>query len=101
MSAADSKGVVTIGHKFRGYCEHCEGEVEGEMITGVENIQIEGKDICTTDSIGQGYCGHTCKAIGKSEVFFIEGLPVVREGDPVTDGIEGVLIEGSDFVFSQ
>lgn len=90
--------VVTIGHKFRGYCNICDKMVEGEMITGASERRIEGKDICVTGSIGRGYCGHTTKAIGQSEVFFIDGIPVVRLGDPVKDVIDGVLIEGSDFV---
>lgn len=92
--------VVTIGHKFKGYCKICGNMVEGEMITGAPERRIEGMDICVTGSIGQGYCGHTTKAIGQSEVFFINGIPVVRQGDPVKDVIDGELIEGSDFVRS-
>lgn len=92
--------VVTIGHKFRGYCKICDKIVEGEMITGAADRRIEGKDICVTGSIGRGYCGHTTKAIGLSEVWKIDGLPVVRLGDPVKDVIDGELIEGSDFVTS-
>lgn len=93
--------VVTIGHKFEGVCHAC-GDiwVRGEMITGQPDRCIEHKDICVTGSIGRGYCGHTCEAIGKSEVWFIEGIPVVRLGDPVTGNIDGKLIEGSDFVNS-
>ncbi len=93
--------IVTVGHKFEGICLACGGSlVQGEMITGAIDKQIEGKDICTTGSIGLGYCGHTCEAIGKSEVFFLDNLPVVRLGDPVTGNIEGKLIEGWDFATS-
>lgn len=93
--------VVTIGHRFEGICHPC-GDiiVQGEMVTGEPQRCIEGKDICVTGSIGVGSCGHICESIGQSEVFFIEGLPVVRLGDPVTGDIEGKLIEGSDFVNS-
>jgi uncharacterized Zn-binding protein involved in type VI secretion len=70
------------------------------MITGEPDRCIEGKDICVTGSIGQGDCGHTCTSVGQSEVWFIEGKPVARVGDPVTGDIEGELITGSDFVNS-
>jgi len=69
------------------------------MISG-EFATIEGKNICVTGSTGQGDCGHTCISIGQSAVWKIEGKPVVRIGDPVTGGIEGRLITGSDFVSS-
>lgn len=93
--------IVTVGHKFEGICLACGGRlVQGEMITGASERQIEGKDICVTGSIGLGYCGHTCEAIGKSEVFFLDNMPVVRLGDPVTGNIEGKLIEGWDFATS-
>lgn len=93
-----SMPVVTVGHKFRGYCQICGKIVEGKMIEGVENMRIDGQNICVTGSIGKGECGHETKAVGKSEVWKIEGMQVVREGDPVKDVIDGVLIEGSDFV---
>lgn len=94
-----SMPVCTVGHKFVGICQIC-GPTQGVMITGSPERQIEGKEICVTGSIGRGDCGHQCMAVGQSEVFFIDGLPVVRVGDPVTNGIEGELIEGSDFVTS-
>ncbi len=92
--------VVTIGHAFEGYCKACKGMVRGKMIGGASDRCIEGKDICVSGSPGRGDCGHSCVAQGQSEVWFIDGLPVVRKGDPVTGGIEGSLIEGSDFVNS-
>lgn len=96
-----SEPVVTVGHKFQGICHACGDKfVTGEMVEGVENRRIEGKDICVTGSKGRGYCGHETKAVGLSEVFFLDGIPVVRLGDPVEGVIDGVLIEGSDFVTS-
>lgn len=93
--------IVTVGHKFEGICHICgDRKVQGEMITGAPERQIEGKDICVSGSIGLGYCGHTCEAIGQSEVFYIDNMPVVRLGDPVTGNIEGRLIEGWDFATS-
>ena len=70
------------------------------MIEGEEDRTIEGQQICVTGSKGVGDCGHPCESVGQSEVWFINGKPVVRIGDPVTNGIEGVLITGSDFVNS-
>ena len=70
------------------------------MVTGAPDRMIEGMDICVTGSVGLGDCGHTCTSIGQSVVFFIDDIPVVRMGDPVTGTIEGHLITGSDFVNS-
>lgn len=92
--------VCTIGHRFRGYCKICETTVEGTMVTGAPDRRIEGMDICITGSEGIGDCGHHCISIGQSQVFYIDHIPVVRIGDPVTGDIEGVLITGSDFVNS-
>lgn len=93
--------IVTVGHKFEGICHVCGDRlVQGEMITGAVSRQIEGRDICITGSIGLGYCGHTCEAIGMSQVFYLDHLPVVRIGDPVTGNIDGKLIEGWEFATS-
>lgn len=93
--------VVTVGHRFEGVCHACgDVPVMGEMITGQTDRCIEQKEICVTGSIGRGSCGHSCNAIGQSEVWFIDGLPVARLGDPVAGDIDGKLIEGSDFVNS-
>lgn len=93
--------VVTVDHKFEGRCKLCNNRlVTGKMITGSDFVDIEGKPVCVDGSIGLGECGHTCESEGKSEVWFIEGKPVVRLGDPVRGNIVGKLIEGSDFVES-
>ena len=90
--------VVTVGHRFRGICRQCRMEVEGTMVEGEAGRTIEGKEICVTGSRGVGDCGHECISIGRSEVWRINGKPVARVGDPVTDGIDGELITGWDFV---
>ena len=84
---------------FKGQCRSCGTEVVGYMVSG-EFPLIEGKNVCVTGSEGRGSCGHSCTAIGQSQVLFIEGKPVARVGDPVTGEIEGQLITGSDFVNS-
>ena len=73
--------------------------VQGTMMTG-EFPRIEDRNVCVTGSLGRGDCGHSCTSVGRSQVLFIEGKPVVRVGDPVTGEIEGRLVTGSDFVFS-
>ena len=93
--------VCTVGSKFEGICYACDGNyVQGEMISGSPDRCIEGKEICVTGSVGMGYCGHMCHAVGGSSVFFIDSLPVARVGDAVEGDIVGHLIEGSDFVNS-
>lgn len=90
--------VATVGHRFEGVCQACGGvTVRGTLISG-EFPTIEGRDICVTGSRGRGDCGHGCTVVGRSAVWRIEGKPVARLGDPVTDGIEGRIITGSDFV---
>lgn len=91
--------VCCIDDRFEGYCRPCRHIVRGTMITG-EFPRIEDKNVCVTGSIGRGDCGHTCTAIGRSQVLSIEGKAVVRVGDPVTGDIEGQLVTGSDFVFT-
>lgn len=90
--------VCTVGSKFTGYCEECGCDVTGEIVEGADNYTIEKKPICVTDSKGVGDCGHTCQAVGKSEVWKINGKEVARVGDPVTGTIKGVLTTGEDFV---
>ncbi len=91
--------VCCIGDRFEGYCLSCGHTVQGTMLTG-EFPRIEDKNVCVTGSLGRGNCGHTCTSVGQSQVLFIEGKAVVRVGDPVTGGIEGRMITGSNFVFS-
>ena len=91
--------VCCVGDRFEGYCLSCGHTVQGTMLTG-EFPRIEDKNVCVTGSLGRGDCGHTCTSVGQSQVLFIEGKAVVRVGDPVTGGIEGRMITGSDFVFS-
>lgn len=91
--------VCCIGDRFEGYCLSCGHTVQGTMLTG-EFPRIEDKNVCVTGSLGRGDCGHTCTSVGQSQVLLIEGKAVVRVGDPVTGGIEGRMITGSDFVFS-
>ena len=91
--------VCCVGDRFEGYCLSCGHTVQGTMITG-EFPSIEDRNVCVTGSAGRGDCGHTCTSVGQSQVLFIEGKAVVRVGDPVTGGIEGEMITGSDFVFS-
>lgn len=91
--------VCCVGDRFEGYCLSCGHTVQGTMITG-EFPSIEDRNVCVTGSAGRGDCGHTCTSVGQSQVLFIEGKAVVRVGDPVTGGIEGKMITGSDFVFS-
>lgn len=92
--------VTTVGCAFEGYCNACSKMVRGKMIAGASERSIEGKDICVDGSPGRGDCGHSCVAVGGSAVWKIDGLPVVRKGDRVTGGIDGLIIEGSDFVNS-
>ena len=93
--------VCTVGHRFHGVCHACDdSEVDGMMITGSPVRRIDGLEICVTGSIGVGDCGHMCYSIGQSSVFSIDGMPVVRIGDPVTGDIDGMLITGSDYVRS-
>ena len=92
--------VCTVGHRFIGYCQTCNREVGGVMVTGEPQRTIDGMCICVTGSIGVGDCGHQCRSIGQSVVWDIDGKPVVRIGDMVTDGIEGILVTGSDYVRS-
>ena len=92
--------VATVGHRFEGFCRECGARVGGTLVSG-EFPTIEGRNICVTGSRGRGDCGHGCTVVGRSAVWRIEGKPVARVGDPVTDGsIEGHIITGSDFVFS-
>lgn len=91
--------VCCVGDRFEGYCLSCGHTVQGTMLTG-EFPRIEDKNVCVTGSLGRGNCGHTCTSVGQSQVLFIEGKAVVRVGDPVTGGIEGRMITGSNFVFS-
>ena len=91
--------VCCVGDRFEGYCLSCGHTVQGTIITG-EFPCIEYKNVCVTGSLGRGDYGHTCTSVGQSQVLFIEGKAVVRVGDPVTGGIEGRMITGSNFVFS-
>lgn len=91
--------VCCVGDRFEGFCRVCDHTVQGTMMTG-EFPRIEDRNVCVTGSLGRGDCGHTCTSVGRSQVLFIEGKPVVRVGDPVTGEIEGRLVTGSDFVFS-
>jgi hypothetical protein len=59
------------------------------------------QNVCITGSKGIGDCGHICDVLGQSEVLFIHDIPVARVGDPVIGVIEGNIITGSDFVFSE
>lgn len=90
--------VATVGCRFTGFCSACKSQTSGKMISGAADRSIEGKNICVSGSEGVGDCGHSCKAIGQSQVLFIDSLPVARAGDPVIGEIVGKIIEGSDFV---
>lgn len=90
-----SEPICTVDSEFIGHCSACDGaEVHGYMIDG-EFPTIDGKNICVTGSVGQGTCGHTCTAVGQSQVFRINGKQVARVGDPVTGTIVGTLVTGS------
>lgn len=87
--------ICCVGDQFEGVCSACDGAtVTGTMTTG-EYATIDGNAICVTGSVGTGSCGHTCTAVGQSEVFTINGQPVVRVGDPVEGTIVGKLTTGS------
>lgn len=91
--------IATIDCEFEGTCSACDGAtVRGKMITGVAKTTINGKAICVTGSVGQGYCGHTCTAIGQSQVLTINGQKVARVGDPVQGTINGKIVTGVDKV---
>lgn len=95
-----SEKIACIGHEFAGVCHACDDlTVHGVLVTG-EFATIEGQNICVTGSEGVGNCGHRCTVIGKSQVFFINGIPVARVGDPVTGDIDGVIITGCDYAFA-
>ena len=89
--------VCCVGDRFEGFCRVCDHTVQGTMMMilslAVGAVLGELLD-------GRGDCGHSCTSVGRSQVLFIEGKPVVRVGDPVTGEIEGRLVTGSDFVFS-
>ena len=92
--------VATVGCRFEGVCGDCNALVRGVLVSGAFVATIEGKNVCVTGSRGRGDCGHFCAVVGQSAVWLIEGKPVARVGDPVTGGIEGRIINGSDFVFA-
>lgn len=92
-----SEPICTIGHQFQGVCSACDGAtVTGTMISGEDKACINGQPICVTGDIGQGSCGHTTQAVGQSTVFFINGNPVVRVGDPVQGTITGTITTGEE-----
>lgn len=93
------KPVAVVGSTFTGYCSICDETVTGTMVGG-EFVTIDGAKACVTGSPGVGSCGHTTHAVGQSVVFFINGKPVARVGDPVQGTINGVLVSGS-FVLSE
>lgn len=96
-----SEKIACIGHEFDGVCHACDDvTVHGVLVTG-EFATIDGRNICVTGSEGVGDCGHRCTVIGKSQAFFINGIPVARVGDPVTGDIDGVIITGCDYAFTE
>lgn len=92
--------IACIGDTFKGICEACGEEVTGTLTTG-EFIRIDGHNICVTGSVGIGSCGHSCRVVGQSTVMQIEGKNVARLGDPVTDGIDGIITSGSDLMATE
>lgn len=92
-----SEPICTVDFEFEGSCSACDGSwVRGKMITGEDKVRINGKPVCVTGSIGRGNCGHTCEAVGQSQVLMINGKKVARVGDPVRGTINGKIITGEN-----
>lgn len=94
------RDVATIGCTFSGYCDkRGHGSFTGTFDSnGSEILSLDGNNVCVTGTTGQASCGCRVRAIGRSALLSLEGIPVAREGDPIEGadggGITGVITSG-------
>lgn len=88
-----AQAVAFEGCEFEGACDNPDhGHVTGHLDPETcEFAKIEGKKIAVVGTKGIGSCGCTCYVTTGSELWFIEGKAVAREGDRVGHGITGQI----------
>jgi uncharacterized Zn-binding protein involved in type VI secretion len=96
------RAVARVGDSCTLSCQ-VHGTVSGPFFEGVGNATADGLNIVLVGHRGTASCGHTYRATSGSTIASINGIPLVRVGDPVqfidVSGT-GVVVTGSPVVLS-
>lgn len=98
-----NQGIARIGDRCHGVCYHPSHDspptVGGTIVSGSPDV-TQGLSVARLGDMALTDCGHIGYIVSADETVSVNGLPVARLGDRISDVYEATIVSASTTVVS-